>query len=258
MCRPKFPLTDGHFAIRLNDPSIAFDAASAADLLHCYRRLRRVLAALVGASGAQLYMALNWQPVGDSIGEPLAETSTPTLHAFFDWPGGTTAAAALSLPAHERVAVADIAELDGTLRRRLAGDNDRVPLVLESPPNEGGTPGDPRAFRIEPSAPAPGQPFRGGHWTAAHRNHVKTLDEVAPLDVLELARSVEGLRSHSRPQFSGLTLWAVDVWNASTPATVNIFGRRHGDTAQLVAGFVTSGGLGRPATSVPRSPTLEG
>jgi hypothetical protein len=252
--RPQFPLTAGHFAIRLNDPSTTFDTESAADLLRCYGLLRRGLASLMGATAAQLYVALNWQPVGNSVGEPLAETSTPTLHAFFDWPDGARADAVLRLPAHERAAVADTAELDGTLRLRLAEDTVGRPAPVEFPPAHGDAPGDIRAFHIEPSAPAPGEPFRGGHWTAVPRLSVTSLDEVAPSDVLELAAGMELLRSHSRPPFSGMTLWALDAWVAKTPATVNIFGRRHGDAARLVSEFVAGGGLGQAA---PPSPTLE-
>ncbi|MDD0859278.1 hypothetical protein NHF46_19215 [Arthrobacter alpinus] len=68
--------------IRLNDPSIAFGPDSAADLLRCYGALRRALTELVGATGAQLYISRNWQPVGDAIGEPVAETSTPRYTPF--------------------------------------------------------------------------------------------------------------------------------------------------------------------------------
>ncbi|MFQ4148279.1 hypothetical protein AAGW05_06230 [Arthrobacter sp. LAPM80] len=246
--RPKVPLAQGHFLLRLNDPSIAFGAESAADLLRCYGHLRRAMTDLAGATAAQLYIALNWHPVGDAVGEPLPETSTPTVHAFFSWPGSTTAASALRLPAHQRVAVGNTEGLDERLRVWGGG------LVSDTP--GGPTPGPDRAweppgwadrpFHIEPVGPAPGESFRGGHWSAVARFPAATLDGTDPLSLLALAKNMTVLASHSRPPFQGVTLWVTEEWPSPVPAVIHLFARRHGEEPQQIADFVAGGGLDLP------------
>ncbi|MGG5170870.1 hypothetical protein ACQR35_01650 [Pseudarthrobacter sp. J1738] len=111
--RPRNPLTPGHLAIVLTDPSKTFDAGSAADLLRCYRAARTALSAVLNSHTFRLQFSMNWHPVGSGVGEPLAESSTPTFHLFGDtgpgaalaqpellqWP---TAEQQLALPAHRR------------------------------------------------------------------------------------------------------------------------------------------------------------
>lgn len=86
---------------------------------------------MAGATGAQLYTALGWHSVGDGLGEPATESSTPTIHLFAEWPGaGTTAARAVGVPCHRRVAatrtglvdpgLGSMAGLDAVLHRSLA------------------------------------------------------------------------------------------------------------------------------------------
>ncbi|MDQ0277725.1 hypothetical protein QO003_002028 [Arthrobacter silviterrae] len=271
--RPKFPLTEGHLVLRLNDPAIAFGPDSAAGLLHSYGRLRKALTAVCGATAAQLYMSLNWQPVGDAVGEPLAETSTPTLHLFFHWPGSTTAATALRLPAHQRTAAAGTEALDAELRSWLAGTEragQEWPVEAETPfpdPLPGRRPGDPapgqdrsweppgwedRPFHIEPVRPISGEPFRVGHWTAISRFPTPSLDRLAPASVVELAGTLQGLASHSRPAAHGCTVWATDIWDAPDPATLHLFTRRRGEADGLPRDFVAAG------LDLPRGAALDG
>lgn len=248
--RPKFLLTAGHFVIRLNDPSIAFGLESAADLLRCYGHLRCALTELVGATAAQLYVALHWQPVGDAIGEPLAETSTPTLHAFFTFPDSTTAAAALRLPAHERVAVENTLELDEALRswRGAEASAAAAAEAAAAGPSHGEDIQEPedRAFQIEPVSSEPDGSFRGGHWTAVPRSVNASFDRMAPDSLVGLAGTMEGLATSAVPPFQGITAWVTDVWAATDPATIQIFARHHGDQRQQVANFVADGGLDIP------------
>lgn len=268
--RPAFPLTEGHFVLRLNDPSLAFGAASAADLLHCYAHLRRAFTAVAGATAAQLYISLNWQPVGDAVGEPLAETSTPTLHVFFAFPDSTTAASALRLPAHQRVATAGIDALDGELRAWNGGTPSEPSPNIHPIPGchpSGPLAGDPapgadrswepegwseRPFHIAPVGPGPGESFRGGHWTAVPRFRAASLDGAGPQALLELAGLMEKMHSHAStpcpsPPFQGVTVWATDEWNSPVPATLHLFARHHGHEPHQVADFVTGGGLDLPA-----------
>lgn len=274
VCRPKFPLTPGHFVIRLNDPSLPFDEASATDLLHCYGRLRRAVIDAVGATAAQLYMSRNWQPVGDAIGEPLSETSTPSLHTFFAWPGSPTASAALKLPAHQRVPSTDTATLDAAVREwtdsAVGGPNDPAlapgsELLAEMPVSADEPPSGPwisRAFLVADVPEIPGHPGTAGHWTAVPRGVVGSLDEVGTEALLELAAGVEELAWDSSPRHAGMTVWASDAWGA--PAAINVFARQHGSGGGQLAAFAQAGGLeltrmadARQEKSSLSSPTVE-
>lgn len=255
VCRPKFPLTPGHFVIRLNDPSLAFDAESATDLLRCYGRLRRAVVEAAGATAAQLYISRNWQPVGDAIGEPLSETSTPSLHTFFAWPGGHTASAALILPAHQRVPSKETASLDAAVRGWADGaftgpinpaTAPRTEQLAEMPGGDEQAPGPwkSRAFTVEAAQDIPGHESSAGHWMAVPREAVDSLDEVGTDALLELASGVEELAWNSSPRHAGMTVWASDVWGM--PAAIHVFARQHGNGGGLLAAFARAGGLELP------------
>lgn len=253
--RPQFPLTPGHFVIRLADPSLAFGPDSAGDLLHCYGRLRQALTALRGATAAQLFISRNWSPVGDAIGEPLSETSTPTLHAFISWPGSPLAAAALRLPAHLRAATAPDADQDEALR---LWSGSKGPLREPEGPTRGPTRAShaqdaaaaaqgvalwqSRAFAVQAAPAANAGTSRTQHWTAVPRQSVKSLDGMGTDALLELAAGVEQLAWNANPRHAGMTVWATDVWGGGT--SIDIFGREHGQATNQLAEFVTHGGLG--------------
>lgn len=272
--RPKFPLSPGHYLIMPNDPAAAFGPESASDLLRCYGHLRRALSELMGATAAQLHISLNWHPAGDAVGEPLPESPTPALHVFLSWPGSPTASSALRLPAHQRRAARDAAMYNSdALDRQLLGWNGGVLIELPAMPNapaaptlapvptltpvhhagNGDGPWEPpgwedRPFHIEPVHPAPGEPFRGGHWTAVPRFATEALDGMSPDALLELAETVPWLASHAHPPFQGVTAWAIDQWTSPAPAVIHIFARSHGAQDTLLSAFVAGGGL---------SPTVE-
>ena len=270
--RPKFPLTAGHFVIRLNDPALAFDPESAADLLHCYGQLRRASTELVGATAAQLYTSRNWQPVGDAVGEPLAETSTPSLHAFIVFPGSPTPAAALTRPAHLRVVAEHAGDVDEELARLLA----KVPAVPAVPatgltapdhsPEVSSETGSElagwqnRAFQVAPVAPTPGESVGTGQWVASPKTPVESLDRMSLEALLEMVQGIEDLAWESSPRHVGMSVWATDLWGTSM--SINLFAREHGNDGQI-AGFVAAGGLDLPVasgimgTSPSPSPTVE-
>ena len=101
--RPRTPLTSGHLMIRLSNPATALDHRSAADWLRCHNAARRALADVLGADTCTLLFAHRWHPIGAAIGEPAAESSTPTFHLFGRWDGEpVTPAEQLSLPAQRR------------------------------------------------------------------------------------------------------------------------------------------------------------
>jgi hypothetical protein len=105
LARPRHPLTAGHILIRLSDPSTEFNESSAADWLHCHNLARAALQDVLGAGRCAVMFAHRWHPLGSAVGEPVAESSTPTFHLFARWEGETTTPGRqLSLPSHRRVA----------------------------------------------------------------------------------------------------------------------------------------------------------
>lgn len=235
--RPQKTLTPGHFMIRLNDPSIAFGTESAADFLRCYGHLRRALQDLVGATAAQLYLSRNWQPVGDAIGEPLSDSSTPTLHLFFIWPGSQSATAVLSRPAHQRMAVGDTAALDSQIAAWNGGlirsEGGACAAASES------TGSTPPSFTVDP-VPADGE-AAPGHWRATLVEAVASLDQLSIDALMELAGGVEQAAWNSSPRHAGIAVWATDVWR--TAAEIHLFARQHGPGDEQLTEFVVGGGL---------------
>lgn len=259
--RPKFPLTEGHFVLRLNDPIIAFGPNSAAGLLGCYGALRQALSALRGAQGACSYLALNWQPVGDAVGEPLAETSTPTVHVFFHWAGSTKAGSVLCVPAYERKAVTQTSDLDSALRLYLAASaavpptSDASPLAQADEATSAPAPAPAMSggaeFCLTPASSS-GDPLPG-QWTATPVVPTPYLDALEPSAILDLAHSIEALGAHSLARVrvsagTAITIWVVDSWadTEQNAPVFNIFTRLHSDPHQHVAHFVSGGGLNLP------------
>ncbi|MBT2514502.1 hypothetical protein [Arthrobacter sp. ISL-30] len=122
VARPRTPLTEGHLLVRLSDPSVAFAEDSAADWLLCHNIARGALSRVLGAERCGLMFAYEWHPLGDAIGEPAAESSTPTFHLFGRWAGESlTPADQLLIPASHRVPTSEnvLDELDGGLRSEL-------------------------------------------------------------------------------------------------------------------------------------------
>lgn len=105
IARPRHPLTAGHVLIRLSDPSTEFVESSAADWLFCHDLARLALRDVLGANRCSVMFAHQWHALGSAVGEPVAESSTPTFHLFGRWDGETTTPGRqLTLPAHRRAA----------------------------------------------------------------------------------------------------------------------------------------------------------
>lgn len=127
---PRTALNAGHLLVRPTNPAIAFDLRSATDWLHCHNIARQALAEVLGASRCTLVFAHQWHPIGASIGEPEAESSTPTFHMFGRWDAEpVTPGDQLRLPAQRRVPAAaeELTAYDGGLRaslRRLAWEHE--------------------------------------------------------------------------------------------------------------------------------------
>ena len=122
VARPRTALNAGHLLIRLTNPAIEFDHRSAADWLWCHNAARQALADVLGAGRCTVVFAHQWHPIGAAIGEPEAESSTPTFHLFGRWDGEPVAPGEqLRLPAQRRVPAGteELQEYDGGLRASL-------------------------------------------------------------------------------------------------------------------------------------------
>lgn len=122
VARPRTALNAGHLLIRLTNPAMAFDLRSATDWLHCHNTARQALADVLGAVRCTVVFAHQWHPIGAAIGEPEAESSTPTFHVFGRWDAEpVTPGEQLRLPVQRRVPAAaeELSEYDGGLRTAL-------------------------------------------------------------------------------------------------------------------------------------------
>jgi hypothetical protein len=120
VARPRTPLTEGHFMVRLSDPATAFTHDSAADWLLCYSAARAALDEVLHSTLCTVMFPFRWHPLGSAIGEPAAESSTPGFHLFARWPGeSTTPGEQLALPAHRRRTAGPFDDLDAELRTAL-------------------------------------------------------------------------------------------------------------------------------------------
>ncbi|MGO4433232.1 hypothetical protein AB4Y88_08030, partial [Paenarthrobacter sp. RAF9] len=128
IARPRHPLTAGHVLLRLSDPSTEFAYPSATDWLLCHNLIRTALRDVMGVVRCPIMFTYRWHPLGAAIGEPVAESSTPTFHLFGRGPGETTTPGhQLLLPAHrrageplERLEATDDAIRDALVRARPA------------------------------------------------------------------------------------------------------------------------------------------
>lgn len=198
VARPRTALNAGHLLIRLTNPAMAFDLRSATDWLHCHNTARQALAEVLGAGRCTVMFAHQWHPIGAAIGEPEAESSTPTFHVFGRWDAEpVTPGEQLRLPVQRRVPAAaeELSEYDGGLRtalRRLAVARPAEPV----PPVEGTLP--------ELTARTPN--FKAG---AHHTVLAPALPPapggpgLTPGHLLALAAAVEGLAA--RPGVTGLS-----------------------------------------------------
>ncbi|WP_026555878.1 hypothetical protein [Arthrobacter sp. 35W] len=271
--RPKTPLTPGHLLLRLNDPATAFDAASAADLLHCYRLARAALGAVAGATGAALYLPVDWHPVGEGLGEPAAETSTPTIHLFAEWPSAGTAgtgsaattASALAVPLHRRSAATatglasagldTLPGLDAALRAQMRAADRPTPSRVTAAETPGTAPAHHRPIVLAVPEDAVSQ----AHWTAGLG--VPSLAEADPPLLLAIGEALAGAMVYppgrpavagpatapAEPPFrpTGFSCWAVESWQPGAgPLELAVFGRSHRETVHPLAIFLTRGSLG--------------
>ncbi|MDV8146879.1 hypothetical protein [Arthrobacter sp. B10-11] len=222
--RPRTPLTSGHLMIRLSDPATALDIRSATDWLRCHNAARRALADVLGADTCTLLFAHRWHALGASIGEPAAESSTPTFHLFGRWAGEpVTPAEQLALPAQRRKPAPerDLDKYDAGLRTALlkaagppagwtaAGQDAAVPL--------------PAIRTWTPSAPA-----GSDHTVLAPERTIGAVEDVAPGELLALAAALEALAL--RQAVTGLSCIVPDAAVTGGRLELHALGRSAGES----------------------------
>lgn len=235
--RPRTPLTSGHLMIRLSNPATALDHRSAADWLRCHNAARMALADVLGAETCTLLFAHRWHALGASIGEPAAESSTPTFHLFGRWDGEpVTPAEQLSLPAQRRKPAPEqhLDMYDAGLRTALlkaaapaagwtttgAPDGTRPETVAEAGPEE--TAPLPAVRAWTPSAPA-----GADHTVLSPERAIGSVEDVAPQELLALAEALESLAL--RQAVTGLSCMVPDTAVTGGRLELHALGRSAGE-----------------------------
>ncbi|MFW0773291.1 hypothetical protein ACLRGI_08980 [Paenarthrobacter nitroguajacolicus] len=235
IARPRHPLTAGHILIRLSDPSTEFMQASASDWLFCHNLVRAALRDVLGATRCAVMFAHRWHPLGSAIGEPVAESSTPTFHLFGRWDEETTTPAAqLSLPAHRRVGEPDhhLEATDAAIREALRLN--RAEAHVSS----------------EPGAGAVVEPFAGSgplvQAVAAGPRHtviepvraVASVQEILPAELLAMAATLGTLPLTGG--LSGFSCLALESAKTGTPLRVHALGRSAAETVNPLEDLLRS------------------
>jgi diadenosine tetraphosphate (Ap4A) HIT family hydrolase len=220
--RPRTPLTAGHLMIRLSNPATALDHNSAADWLRCHNAAREALAEVLGAGACTLLFAHRWHALGAAIGEPAAESSTPSFHLFGRWDGEpVTPAEQLALPAQRRrpVAEQDLNKYDGGLRAAL------LKAAVAVPESTG-----PEAAAPLPAirAWAPSSPAGTHHTVLAPERAIGSVQEVSPPELLALAAALEALAL--RRSVTGLSCVVPDAAVTGGRLELHALGRSAGES----------------------------
>ncbi|BCW64102.1 hypothetical protein EU811_09830 [Arthrobacter sp. TS-15] len=234
IARPRHPLTAGHILIRLSDPATEFAHASATDWLFCHNLVRAALHDVLGATRYAVMFAHRWHPLGSAIGEPVAESSTPTFHLFGRWDGETTTPGAqLSLPAHRRLGEPDHLEAtDAAVREALR--RRRPEAAMSSEPGAGDA--------VEPST-IPGPLVRavqaGPHHTVIEPvRAVALVRDVLPAELLAMAAALAELPLSGG--LSGFSCLALESETAGSPLRVHALGRSAAEEANPLEALMSS------------------
>ncbi|MDQ0677410.1 hypothetical protein QFZ30_000792 [Arthrobacter pascens] len=214
VARPRTALTAGHLLIRLSNPAVAFDLRSAADWLVCHNAARQALTDVLGAGTWSVLFAHQWHPIGAAIGEPEAESSTPTFHLFGRWDGETVSPGEqLRLPAQRRAPLAPevLTTYDAGLRTALG----RSALNHSAEVPEGST--LPEVVLMPPRVKA------GPHHTVLAPEPGGS--GITPGGLLAVAAALQGLTS--RRGVSGLSCVALDA--AGGGLEIHALGRTAGE-----------------------------
>lgn len=227
IARPRHPLTAGHILIRLSDPSTEFAQASASDWLFCHNLVRAALHDVLGATRFAVMFAHRWHPLGSAIGEPVAESSTPTFHVFGRWDGETTTPGAqLSLPAHRRLGEPDhpLEATDAAVREALRRSRSEAAVSSEPQPGDAVVP----VSDLSPGS-AESRPLARAVQTGPRHTVIEPVRAVAsvrgilPEELLAMAAALAELPLGGG--LSGFSCLALESESAGTPLRVHALGR---------------------------------
>ncbi|WP_091469171.1 hypothetical protein [Paenarthrobacter nitroguajacolicus] len=232
IARPRHPLTAGHILIRLSDPSTEFAQASASDWLFCHNLVRTALQDVLGATRFSVMFAHRWHPLGSAIGEPVAESSTPTFHLFGRWDGETTTPGAqLSLPAHRRVGEPEhtLEATDTAVREALRLS--RPEASVGSEPGAGAA--VERSSEVVPASDA-GPLVRTMETGPRHTviepvRAVANVRDILPAELLAMAGALAALPLSGG--LSGFSCLALESETAGAPLRVHALGRSAAEDA---------------------------
>ncbi|MFJ4209530.1 hypothetical protein ACIPY2_13850 [Paenarthrobacter sp. NPDC089675] len=238
IARPRHPLTAGHVLIRLSDPSTEFSGPSAADWLRCHNLARAALRDVLGAAKAVVMFAHRWHPLGAALGEPVAESSTPTFHLFARWADETTTPGRqLALPAHRRLAVPEpvLGDLDEELRESLRFFADG-PLADVAPEaghfDQAGFQRGPATGVVPFTVEAPlqvGLHAPGRHCLIRPASGAGSIAALRPDELLGIADALAGLPMPGG--VSGLSCVAVEAESSGEALSIHAVGRSGAEPA---------------------------
>jgi hypothetical protein len=188
--------------------------------------------------------AYQWHALGAAVGEPVAESSTPTFHLFGRWDAEpVTPGAVLALPAHRRTPLGEeeFLEIDLALRDALraaaafdaeltADDDDVNGDALAS---ENDTTTLPKVVTITPT-----HPIDDRHRVLTLEHTVPSISDVLPAEMLALARALEGLAADTT--VSGLSCVAPDPSVTRDRLEVHVLGRSANESRNPLAALLDS------------------
>lgn len=244
VARPRTPLTAGHLLIRLSNPATALDARSASDWLRCHKAAVAALTQVLGVTHSTLMFAYKWHALGAAMGEPVAESSTPTFHLFGRWDvEPVTPAAVLALPAHRRTPLGEdeLLKIDLALRDalRAAAAFDAELMVAEDDRDADPLAGDDAATTLPDVATGtPAHPIDGGHRVLTVQRALASISDVRPVEILALAKVLEGLAAD--PTVSGLSCIAPDPAVTGGRLEVHVLGRSANESRNPLVALLDS------------------
>ncbi|MFJ5954614.1 hypothetical protein ACIQC5_01500 [Paenarthrobacter sp. NPDC092416] len=223
IARPRHPLTAGHLLVRLSDPSTGFAEASAADWLVCHNLARQALSEILGVHRCVVMFAHRWHPLGSAIGEPVAESSTPTFHLFGRWDGETTTPGRqLALPAHRRAAAPDgaVESVDAGIRESLRRNAPQA--VAGIAPQPGSAVVDVLGVPLMKSV-TPGSPAGIHHTVLEPASGAASITDLEPPEILSIGLVLESLPTAGGVR--GYSCVAVDAPSRTGVLRIHAVGR---------------------------------
>lgn len=244
VARPRTPLTAGHLLIRLSNPATALDRRSASDWLRCHKAANAALTQVLGVTHCTLMFAYQWHALGAALGEPVAESSTPTFHLFGRWDAeAVTPGAVLALPAHRRTPLGDdeLLDIDLALRdtlRAAAAFEAELTAAVDDPDGGKQAGGDDDTIPPDVVTLTPAHLIDGRHRVLTFQRSLASVSDVRPAEVLALAKVLEGFAAD--PTVSGLSCIAPAPSTTGGRLELHVLGRSANEPRNPLAALLDS------------------